>query len=540
MADKEAIVKNVLVILFSKTSLLPEEKRLFADLCRELGVTPDEHLRWNTEWRANPQSPLVRRDAAADRESLSFMLAAAFFDNRVYSGERAALLRFCREAGLASGPVQRCVDKPGAYDFAAGVVEEARGIAGDLAADSGAGVREAAPLTGYVATQVSREGIDELQALSVCARLGLNVALSGPPGIGKTESVRELAKLLELPLFTKVCSSCTSESHVIAHPVLIERNGATVTAQEDGALCRAMLAPGIFYGDEYNLLKEDVQKRMNSAFDDRRSIDRNDGSLVTAKPGFLAVISYNPSRDIGRRDLEDSVADRFVHFKFLDWPSELKAFIATLRSEERFGREPPRFADFGVRLETRAFDRDGGFLVQDGGAWLDCLTGAPKPRAAPAYRYLCRAVRPRDADSARAAAALDAAAFKSTKDLALAYSSLTDTVNELAATGKSPILKSIGLGDKTEADDWETMYVHRCSTRIVSAALSHYAWFRDRGWGAYAAQAYGARLILDQMAYGAFAEQRLRNVANPQILESIAKALKLLANDTVYTTAGQQ
>ncbi len=48
-----------------------------------------------------------------------------------------------------------------------------------------------------------------------------------------------------------------------------------------------MLNGWIFYGDEFNLLKEDVQKRMNSAFDERRFIDRSDGGQIKALPGFL-------------------------------------------------------------------------------------------------------------------------------------------------------------------------------------------------------------------------------------------------------------
>jgi len=554
--SKEAIVKNILTVLFSKRSLLPEEQKLFGRTCQELGLSRDEYARYNAEWqRARQKKPrellhgVTKED---DASILAFMVAAAYFDDMVYSGEREALLEFCALASIPTQALERFLSLKWTFDFADGVIDDALDIKARLAAGGGfapgdttgngainhvtppSGVRKDEDrIEGYVATQVSREGIDELQALLICSQLGLNVALSGPPGIGKTESVLELARLLEIPLFTKTCSARTSESHIISHPVLMEKNGVSITAHEDGALCRAMLGPGLFYGDEYNLLKEDVQKRMNSAFDDRRSIDRNDGSVVRAKPGFMAAISYNPTQDFGRRDLEDSVADRFVHFRYKDWPSDLRAYISVIRADSA---SAPSFSKFQIDLETRGIGRDGSFSILVDKIWVDFFTS--KPVQTPEFRYHCLHSQNLAGGSPEAQGArkrLDASALDYT-NLARTWSQLVDDVNELATTGRSWLLKELGLGDIAAEEDFETMLVHRCSTRIISAALSHYRWFIDRGSSLYLAQSYGTGLIINQMSYGAFGNFKLRDRDNPQILEGIAKAFRLYVSDTLFTT----
>jgi hypothetical protein len=294
-----------------------------------------------------------------------------------------------------------------------------------------------------------------------------------------------------------------------------------------------MIGPGVFYGDEYNLLKEDVQKRMNSAFDNRRAIDRNDGSTVRAKPGFMAVISYNPTQDFGRRDLEDSVADRFVHFSYRDWPSDLRAYISVLRADPD---TTPPFSEFGLALETRGIALDGTLAVKDKGIWVNFFTGTAV--AEPSFRYHCRQTQHLSCRTAEVRAArekLDAAALPY-MNLARAWSKFVDDVNELATTGKSWLLKELGLGDNAVENDFETMLVHRASTRILAAALPHYRWFLSKGASPYLAQSYGTALIINQMAYGAFGTYKLRDQDNTAVLEGIAKAFRLYQSDTFFNT----
>jgi len=571
---KRAIIRNCLIILYSKQSLLPEEQALYNRMCKEIRITREEMLSYYAEWQKEPGILIPGETNEENALLLSFMTAAAYFDNKVYSGERNALLAFARMTGISESAVSNFLANTWNFAFPASVLDDVYDIrtrlgfspamlnktegtpsnglhqaSGNQANNAGSFPAAAAPgaaagpnqqgqiVSEYVATQVTNEGIDELQALYLCYKMRLNAALSGPPGVGKTESVLELSRILEIPLFTKVCSSRTTESHIISHPVLIEKNGVTITAHEDGALSRAMLAPGIFYGDEYNLLKEDIQKRMNSAFDDRRSIDRNDGSLVNAKPGFMAVISYNPSDGMGMRDLEDSVADRFVHFHYEEWPSELKAFISVLKAERKMGKPIPDYRHFGVNLVQRGFDQRGGFLEMENGAWVDFFTGA-RAAEAPRYQYFClrkKHLGDRTPASKTIVDNLGKMVFDYS-GLSHSISRFVGSINELARGGKSINLADLGLGAISESGDYEQLSVHPSSTRIITAALMHNRYCAEHGWNPYLAQSYSINLVINQIAYGNYRNLRVCDIANIDILATIARSMGLLGSSVQYNT----
>ena len=168
----------------------------------------------------------------------------------------------------------------------------------------------------YVANQVTPEGLDEVQRMILAYKLGQHVAFSGSPGTGKTNLVVALPKIVQRPLFDTTCDTFMTESPLVGAPELSGSNGATVTVWNNGIASEAAEQNGIFYGDEFDLLPGSVQKRLNSLFDDRRSIRRRDGKEIKAGDNFFGVVSYNPSDKASKRELEESVADRFVHFNF--------------------------------------------------------------------------------------------------------------------------------------------------------------------------------------------------------------------------------
>lgn len=394
----------------------------------------------------------------------------------------------------------------------------------------------------YIANQVSPEGIDEIQALLMCRRYGLHAALAGPPGTGKTETVREVSELLSAPLYTKTCSTRTTEAHIISHPTLQRDGDATVTRHENGPLARAMEAGGIFYADEFNLLKEDTQKRLNSAVDDRRAIDRNDGVQILARDGFWSVISYNPSRGMNTHDLEESVADRFVHFHYQPWRPSFLAFVSALRAARSAGRESPAPKDYGLNLGHRGVDVYGEFYrarrdKKQGLVWVPMFgTGDDSPRDAQidwTYRVFDdrSILRDEAKDTSSLSDALGKRAFDATA-FSQALARLVDIVNEMAESGSSPVLKEIGLGDLHRQEDAGLLSVHKSGIRIISAALTIYDHLTSRGYNRFLAQSYATRVVIDQICYGPYRERKLTAMTSHELVTTVAKGLGLMAGST--------
>jgi hypothetical protein len=373
--------------------------------------------------------------------------------------------------------------------------------------------------------------------------MGIHVAIDGPPGTGKTQSVIQVARILSMELFTKTCSSRTVESHIISYPVLKVEDGASVTDQMNGPLVLAMDKPGIFYGDEFNLLKEDVQKRLNSAFDDRRYIDRNDGVQVRAKKGFWAVISYNPTENIVSRDLEDSVADRFIHFNYARWSPDFKAYVSSCRARGVRPLEERDESGFGLELGWRGISRGVKFFtgeMKDGKLeWNDFFTGKKtdeKPEFI--YRVYDRVSMLKNMDSSKKKGLenLSDSAFKE-EDLARMISRFTDLLHSLAETGTSPLLEKIGMKKLLEDEDFELLTIHRSSARIEIAALQHYRLLLSKGFNRYLAQSYAVKLIIDQVCYGQYRLRKLRQDPVHKIVTQIARGMQLLAESQSYNTS---
>jgi len=388
----------------------------------------------------------------------------------------------------------------------------------------------------YIANQITPEGLDEIQRLILAHSLGLHVALEGPPGVGKTKSVYEIAKILGLPLHLKSCSSRTVESHIISYPVLMEKNGVSITEHVNGPLCSAMLDGGIFYGDEFNLLRSDVQKRLNSAFDDRRTVDRNDGAQITAAPGFWAVISYNPTENVVARDLEDSVADRFIHFYYGRWDPDFKAYVSSRIAMGKNNINTDTAQEFNLAASWRAITPQLEFLsgkIESGKfIWRNYFTGElwnGKPR------YIYRVCVGKSITNA----SLPVAKNYSSNAFARLISRFTEIIYNLATTGKSPILNENGMKNILDNEDLELLSVHESSTRIESAALSHYNELLRRGCNAVIAQAYSTRLVIDQICYGQFRGRKLTSLTVHDLVTAIARCLNLLGEQTRYNTTAE-
>jgi hypothetical protein len=111
---------------------------------------------------------------------------------------------------------------------------------------------------------------------------------------------------------------------------------------------------------------------------------------VKAKKGFWGVISYNPTQNFTSRDLEDSVADRFIHFHYDRWSPDFKAYVAHQKAVLGRNRKSAGFSDFGITLSWRGISSDGRFFrgIADNGiiSWYDFFNNE-KVAKVPEYRY---------------------------------------------------------------------------------------------------------------------------------------------------------
>jgi hypothetical protein len=533
---------NLFTILSFEKGVKLFEKRSLVSAGQEFGMGRDRILDLFNEWKA-AERKISLAASREDNQELAFSLCAALLiDENLHVDSLNYFLNFSEKLGVSRTLLGQVFQARGRFTAEDSIAKRARIIAGAVRQRS---LRSTGPACGagrgiFIANQVTPEGLDELQRLLLACRLGVHAAIDGPPGVGKTKSVIEVAKILNRTLYTKACSSRTTESHIISYPVLTGQNGVSVTSHVNGPLCQAMEEPGVFYGDEFNLLKEDVQKRLNSAFDERRSIDRNDGVQVRAADGFWAAISYNPTQNLVSRDLEDSVADRFVHFHYRRWPADFKAYVAACTAAGADPLADRESSQYGIELEWRGVEGGASFFrgERDGASlkWFEFFTGKPAQSAPPfVYRVYDPAGATRASGDSRDLQNLAAQSFSPT-ELGRMIARFTETLHELSRTGKSPLLKKIGMGNLLENEDLDILSLHESSARIEIAAMKHYHELLSRGCNRYLAQSYAVRLVIDQACYGQYRDRRLRNSTAHALVMRVARAMRLLSDNNRFNT----
>jgi hypothetical protein len=138
-------------------------------------------------------------------------------------------------------------------------------------------------------------------------------------------------------------------------------------------------------------------------------------------------------------------------------------------------------------------------------------------------------------DSVKTLEELERNAFSEIK-FARMLSMFTDLLNSLSRTGKSPLLKKIGIGDVLEDEDLDLLTLHESSARIEMAALRHYHFMLERGFNRFLAQSYATRLVIDQLCYGQYRNKMLRTNSVYQLVMMIARSMHLFGDTTKYNT----
>lgn len=149
----------------------------------------------------------------------------------------------------------------------------------------------------------------EVPLFEMAAAERLPVLLKGPTGCGKSRLVEHMAARLGRPLITVSCHDDTSAVDLLGRWLV--KGGETVW--EDGPVTRAVRQGAVLYLDEIAEARPDAIVVIHPLTDHRRQlfVDRHD-EVVTAAPGFLLVVSYNPGYQRGLKELKPSTRQRFV------------------------------------------------------------------------------------------------------------------------------------------------------------------------------------------------------------------------------------
>ncbi len=141
----------------------------------------------------------------------------------------------------------------------------------------------------------------------------LPVLIKGPTGCGKTRFVEHMAARLGRPLITVSCHDDLSAADLVGRHLL----GTQGTVWVDGPLTRAVRQGAICYLDEVVEARKDTTVVLHPLADDRRvlPIERT-GEQVSAAPGFMLVVSYNPGYQNLLKSLKPSTRQRFVAMTF--------------------------------------------------------------------------------------------------------------------------------------------------------------------------------------------------------------------------------
>lgn len=176
----------------------------------------------------------------------------------------------------------------------------------------------------------------------------LPLLLKGPTGCGKTRFVGHMAAKLGLPLSTVSCHDDLAAADLTGRYLI--KGGDTVWV--DGPLTRAVREGGICYLDEVVEARKDVAVVLHPLTDDRRILPlERTGEVLSAPPGFMLVVSYNPGYQNLLKTLKPSTRQRFVAIEFDFLPRDREIAVVSAESGLAEGVVAP-LVDLARRLRA--------------------------------------------------------------------------------------------------------------------------------------------------------------------------------------------
>jgi len=389
----------------------------------------------------------------------------------------------------------------------------------------------------YMAVQPKLAGLDEVQQMFLAFANGNHVALSGPPGVGKTTLVEEFASRLGIELISRVMGPKVNESLLISYPDLVQENGVTVTKIRPGLLAQALQRNCIYFADEIDRLTEDNQKLHNSAFDNRKSVTMRDGERINGGNDFFGVVAYNPTEGL-KHDLESALADRFVHLNFQHFAPKLEAFVSLQKaglpaSEDLAGDiqwKVVRLSRKGNQKQVQFYDL--GLTKDQGVVLTDLFKGKQHDLSnAPAVSKDNQFIAYRSITSTGDDVAFINPSILSLEELSIQLSEFCHDVRSVVEKGTHSLGAELLSQMQSENEDvnFGKVQLHLPSSRILQAALKQYHYLTTQlGMPNGQAQVYTAMVVINQVGYGKFGTRKLGGATNKELLMALAGTRNLI------------
>jgi nitric oxide reductase NorQ protein len=165
---------------------------------------------------------------------------------------------------------------------------------------------------------------DEVQLFTAAWECRLPVLLRGPTGCGKTRFVEYMAETLPTQRRTDIDTSAPRLITVACHEDLTGSDlvgryllQGDETLWVDGPLTQAVKHGAVCYLDEIVEARKDTIVLIHPLTDHRRILPVDKlGTILSAHPDFMLVISYNPAYQSVSKDLKQSTRQRFVTIDF--------------------------------------------------------------------------------------------------------------------------------------------------------------------------------------------------------------------------------
>ena len=140
------------------------------------------------------------------------------------------------------------------------------------------------------------------------------VLLEGPPGVGKTSTLEQLAKSIGKRLIRVNLSEQTDMIDLLGSEFPVEQSESVMFKWCDGPLLKAIKEGHWFLIDEMNLANQSILEGLNAILDHRQTVYIPDlNSEFPCHPDFQIFASQNPiQHGIGRKSLPASFLNRFT------------------------------------------------------------------------------------------------------------------------------------------------------------------------------------------------------------------------------------